>query len=132
MISPATGRRGGARCAFVVLAFVALLLNVLVPPGFMAAPTDGRAFPIVICTGHGPLTLDSDNGSKAPAEKSKPGSVCAFAGHSTPPTPSPAAIIAAPVRFEATRSIRSLTDLAPGRGLAAPPPPSHAPPALLI
>ncbi|HEX4712718.1 hypothetical protein [Phenylobacterium sp.] len=119
----------------VALALVALSLavKVLVPAGFMVA-ADGGTPGLVICTGHGPVTLAAlgEGPSKAPAQK-KSDAPCAFAGSTTPPTPSLVAAIAEPYAQPPLRiaAIRS-SHVAPGRGLAAPPPPSHAPPIFSI
>lgn len=131
------GRLGGSagrwRGVFLTLAVLALALKVLVPPGFMVAG-DRDAAPglLVICTGHGPLALGDRGDAKAPAHKTSD-APCAFAGSAAPPTPSAPAIVAPPRLLVADQLARvQAADLAPGRGLAAPPPPSHAPPAVPI
>src|SRR5579859_1680218 len=64
-----------------LLALLALMVNVLCPPGFMVA-SRGPAPAIVICTGHGPVSLA---GKAAPSDHrtGKAGHVamCPFAGH---------------------------------------------------
>jgi hypothetical protein len=118
--------------AFLALAFVAVLVKVMVPVGFMAAerPTS-HAFPFVICTAQGRATLPAST-EHAPAHKSKTDAPCAFAANAAPPAPAEIAVLSAPFRAEplAVREVRA--DLQPGRGLAAPPPPSQAPPAVLV
>lgn len=113
------------------LALLALAFNVLVPQGFMTVAGSG-GIRIVICTGAGAVTAlvaadaDHPHGDTARGHAQD----CAFAGHAAPPAPplAPAlllqrfAIVAAPVA--AWR-----IGLFPGRGMAAPPPPSQAPPA---
>lgn len=53
----------------------------------IAGPSHGASFPLVLCTGHGPLTVDNatlfgaDAGKKAPAEKSSHDAPCTFTGH---------------------------------------------------
>ena len=127
-----SSRQGGWRGVFMTLAILALALKILVPQGFMVADR-GALFPLVICTGHGPMLVlpEGHDPSKTPEKKSD--APCAFAGSVTPPTPSLVAAIAEPYALPALRiaAIRS-NDTAPGRGLAAPPPPSHAPPSLSI
>lgn len=108
------------------LALLALALKVLCPPGVMVAETRGPT-PFVICTGHGPLDLsrssDHPHGGKASLD-----APCVFSGGASaaPPTaplvPSSTAYVYSPAR------IGGSADLVPGRGLAAPPPPSHGPP----
>jgi hypothetical protein len=123
----------GRRSVFLTLAMLALVLRVLVPQGFMVA--DQAAGPgLVICTGHGPLTLVSgDHGAKAPERKPVGQTACVFAGANTPPQPSPAAPVHQPLTLvlAAPLDLRRPDDR-PVRGLTAPPPPSHAPPSVLI
>ncbi len=121
-------RRAAWRGAFLTLAFLALVMKVAAPPGFMVAATGAPgAFPLVICTGHGPLTpLGQD--SKGGESKSRSDAPCAFAGHGAPPTPAAGLPIARPAFAQAADVSPLPLDLVPGRGLAAPPPPSHAPP----
>jgi hypothetical protein len=87
---------------------------------------------IVICTGHGPLFAPADDhGAPAKAPKGKGGSVCAFAGHGGTPTATPLLALT-PVRFDqAARVASGRPPTTPGQGLAAPPPPSQAPPRIL-
>lgn len=125
----------------MMLAVLALALKVLVPPGAMiAGPSDGASFPLVLCTGHGPLTVDSatlfggtDAGKKAPADKSPHDAPCTFAGHgAVAPTPDLHVFERVTfVVFEAAPQTRAQPDLIPGRGLAAPPLPARGPPSLL-
>ncbi len=115
------------RIAVVVLTTLAFLVQLAAPQGFMLASADG-APAIVICNGHGPLLAPGDNHG-LPDKGRKSSGACAFAGHGGAPTPPP--ILAfAPVRFdhEAPAALARFA-VAPGRGLAAPPPPSQAPPA---
>jgi hypothetical protein len=115
------------RAGLIALAVMALFVRVLVPSGFMMADSHtGGGFPLVICTGHGALTLDGS--SKSPPVHSHDGGACAFAGHASAPPPALASTpIAVPTAFAAPPPQRAVT-VAPGLGLAAPPPPSHAPP----
>jgi hypothetical protein len=111
------------------LAALALLMQVLVPQGFMVNADHG-APGLVICTGHGPLALgQNDHSGKAPKSAGNP---CAFAVHGgTAPPPSVARLDR--VRFDpAPATLARAFDLVPGRGLAAPPPPSQGPPTRLI
>jgi hypothetical protein len=125
----------------MTLAVLAIALKVLVPPGYMiAGPADGASFPLVLCTGHGPLTVDSaklfggaDAGKKAPGEKSPHDSPCAFAGHGAA-APAPHAHVfetIAYVAYERALQPPIRRGIAPGRGLAAPPLPARGPPSLL-
>jgi hypothetical protein len=115
----------------LTLAILALALKVAVPPGFMISDT-GAAVPITICTGHGPLLIDP-GGAKAPKTPThKMDTPCTGAGNVTPPSPPLAGGLAEPYVWAATViNAGPAPDVAPGRGLAAPPPPSQAPPVLL-
>ncbi len=122
----------GLRAAFLTLAFLALIVKVAVPSGFMvAAPGSGPGFPLVICTGHGEITKTTPDG-KGGESKSKSDAPCAFAGHAAPPTPAVRPEIADASFAHAAAQPIIRFDLVPGRGLAAPPPPSQGPPTLLV
>lgn len=112
---------------FIALAVLALFLQVLVPPGYMVSADQGQPS-LVICTGHGPLAVSKQDHPGKPA-KPTPDAPCAFAAHGSASAPPPIAP-AVPVAFDQpVPSIVVRFDLSPGRGLAAPPPPSHGPPA---
>ncbi|WP_158915410.1 hypothetical protein [Caulobacter sp. S45] len=119
--------QGVWRGGLIALALIALFVRVIAPPGFMVSGAErAGAFPLVICTGQGPLTLWTGK-DKAPA-RSHNDSACAFAGHTAAPPPPPLnARLPARVALSAEPGKR-IAYLAPGLGLAAPPPPSHAPP----
>lgn len=127
--------RTGWRRALVVLSALALAMKILIPQGFM--PGTSLAAPIVMCGGQGPMPMampmagmaheDSSNDGKAPH-----GGMdrhCDFASVGTPALAASldgaddalTAMTIAPVALPAPT-------IAPGRGMAAPPPPSHAPP----
>jgi len=127
----AGSRQSSDRAALATLALFAVVLQLAVPQGFMvAAGANGPS--IVICTGHGPLIAHVDPGGGAPAPKGKAASICVFAGHGGAPT-TPAPLVAVPARFETcTEPAIRLAASTPGRGLAAPPPPSQAPPIRLV
>jgi len=114
-----------------LLALLALAINVAAPPGFMVARR-GAGAAIVICTGHGPATLPA-GGDNSDHKGGKAGhdSVCAFAGHGLASTPPPVATVTRQAFAAAVASAATIADLAPGRGLAAPPPPSRGPPDLM-
>jgi hypothetical protein len=108
-----------------LLALLALTINALSPPGFMMSRGQGGPA-IVICTGHGPATLPGHG--DGPGHTTGHQQVCPFAGHGLASSPPPLAVIARD-RFAREAIVATAgTDLAPGRGLAAPPPPSQAPP----
>jgi hypothetical protein len=130
------------------MAALAVLLRVLVPAGFMIAPPDqahAGMIPIVLCTGKGNvnafLAPDGTLHQSADTDDGDPGEHdpgldqhgdCIFAHAVTAPaTPDlPAAIVPVPEQPPVLAGPLRL-DLVPGRGLAAPPPPSTAPPTLI-
>ncbi|MDR3512127.1 MAG: hypothetical protein P4L73_10870 [Caulobacteraceae bacterium] len=113
---------------FIALAALALLVQVLIPQGYMVS-ADPAARGLVICTGHGPLLSLDGHGQPAKAPKPHADAPCGFATHGAGAAP-PSLVSVAPVAFAPEAALASpLRDMAPGLGLAAPPPPSHAPPA---
>jgi hypothetical protein len=116
----------------VGLALLALFLQSVAPAGFMLARQDGRAT-IAICTGHGAAhSLVDLAGHPTKAPKSQPDAPCAFAGHGLAAATPFAARIASPIGRPGAPSSPARFDLAPGRGLAAPPPPSQGPPQITL
>jgi hypothetical protein len=112
------------RQGFLFLALIALLVKVIVPPGFMVSSHHGSA--LQICTGHEAMPNGDDGSQDKTAKHEAP---CAFAGHAlgfSPPVFDGVPLV------QTLAYVLSLTglhqDLVPGRGLAAPPPPAHAPP----
>jgi len=96
----------------------------------MVTPT-AQGAALVICTGHGPLLAAGQLGHPGKTPKSANDAPCLFAGHHAAPGPE-LAIIAPPTDFVSPLPIaKTLIDQAPGRGLAAPPPPSQGPPVSL-
>jgi hypothetical protein len=115
---------------FIALATLALMLQVLVPQGFMVSASQGPPT-LVICTGHGPLLSTDDHGHPAKAPKSTPDMPCGFAAHGAGAAPPPTLpLYAAPV-FAAAAPILPAVAQTPGLGLAAPPPPAVGPPRLI-
>jgi hypothetical protein len=127
----AAPRSGRSAALGAMLALLALAMNLISPPGFMTAGGPGGPT-IVICTGHGPAmapTQGGDAGHK-PGHRSDQGGACAFAGHGLAGAP-PTAGAASTAGFTAAPpAAAAIADLAPGRGLAAPPPPPRGPPIL--
>ncbi len=116
----------------LMLTTLALLVSAVVPQGFM--PSGSRGAPLVVCTGHGPMQMAKASGD-GPAHSSPVhgnAGICAFADHGlTTPAPIMLVLMAVPLR-SARIANQAVTGLTPGLGLAAPPPPSQAPPALLL
>jgi hypothetical protein len=136
VFAAARHRSRGWRHVFLTLAALALAVKVLIPPGYMAAPAASASpFPLVLCTGqgltivHGDALGGAEPGNKAPTPKSPHDAPCSFAGHGTA-GPAPGPQTATLVEFVAYRSppVAGRRDLAPGRGLAAPPLPARGPP----
>lgn len=117
-----------------MLAMLALGLKILIPPGYMAAPpqADGPGFNLVLCTSQGMVELGTASDDEAPSnDDGARHSPCVFAGHGVA-AEAPNLLTIQPVAFlpTARAHLEISTDLAPGRGLAAPPPPARAPPHL--
>lgn len=123
----------------LALASLALFLKILIPPGYMAAPAkpDGPAFALVLCTAQGMVTLDPADhpdgaGESAPTDDDGARhSPCVFAGHGlNAPAPELRAVEIVAFPRLVDRPLFARTDVIPGRGLAAPPPPARGPPLL--
>ena len=129
------GRQLGA------IALLAMLVRAIVPAGYMLAEADtpdGRYLVVQMCDGHGAAqVVDLDTGKLLDASKlpGKPdgktsSTPCVFAV--TAPMASPP-VAAEPVVFQRVYAADFVVALAvaPGRGIAAPPPPSTGPPILM-
>ena len=130
------GRRLGA------FALLALLVRALVPAGYMLAEADtanGRYLVVQMCDAHsGPAQIiDLDTG-KAVDKSTLPGksngktsdTPCVFAMAAPVSLPTSTA---GPVAFQHAIAVQhvKMPDIRPGRGIAAPPPPSTGPPRLI-
>ncbi|MDB5439086.1 MAG: hypothetical protein JWM33_1513 [Caulobacteraceae bacterium] len=119
--------------AGLFLVALALALRVLIPGGYMvAAPKAGALPALVICTGHGPLEIGQSAGKGGqPAQQDTTDHPCTFAGGLGALAPPMGASLAAPaLLLAAPILLRVLRDQQPGRGLAAPPPPTTGPPSI--
>lgn len=117
--------RSAGRRWEIALAALALLVQVLVPQGFMLSG-EPSAPGLAICTGHGPLLGVADHRKPGKAPKTV-SSDCVFAIHASAGPPAPITLTAAPFAHIAAASLSRPT-VALNLGLAAPPPPSQAPP----
>lgn len=135
-MDPRPPLRGLAARLFLAMAFVAVTMKVVVPAGYMLeAPRDRAGLTLVLCTADGLVTLSPDgevdhDGSQETPERADH-NPCLFAGHGvySPPVLFDAGLAEAwPVLI--TRNDAARPHLAPGRGLAAPPPPARGPPTL--
>jgi hypothetical protein len=123
----------------MTLAVLAVVMKILVPPGFMAGPpTNDLPFQIYLCTAQGGVAVQSGEAlahksDPAPAPtKSAHDSPCAFAGHAlgaAPPSVAEAPAVAYLAYIAPVPSVSA--ELIPGRGLTGPPLPARGPPALL-
>ena len=130
-----TGRQLGA------IALLALLVRAVVPGGYMLASAEtpgGRYLIVQLCDGHaGPAKainldtgeqIDAADISKDGPEDSQPGQPpCVFAGTASVALPvvtsEPAGIV-----IQRNAAVTTSHSVRPGRGIAAPPPPSTGPP----
>ncbi|MGS1018364.1 hypothetical protein [Allosphingosinicella humi] len=138
-----------ARGLGLALVGLALFMRLLVPPGWMPAADDGIR--LILCggfgaevdhvaLGHAPEPADhavSDHTARADHsagghDRAPPGTAmdhpCAFAGFSAALAPVEFVKLVAPVPTAAI-ALAAFGEVAIGRGLAAPPPPSTGPPA---
>lgn len=117
----------------MMLAMIALGLKILIPPGYMAAPpqAEGPGFSLMLCTAQGMVDLAIDDPAPTEDEDGARHSPCVFAGHSLG-VAAPDLLTAQPVVFQPTTAahLDMSGDIAPGRGLASPPPPARGPPLL--
>lgn len=123
-----------ARDALAVLAFLALSLTTLFPPGYM--PGSRLAQAMVLCSGQMPAGMAMDAGDHRRPDKVPHGGAdhpCPFAVSAATPLV-PDVPLAGPVSppIALLSFAAPAPSIAPGRGMAAPPPPSHAPPAFRL
>ncbi len=112
------------RHVVATLALLAVVLKILIPPGFMPATNRIDTLPValVLCTGQGPLVIQS-GGDVVPRDEDKAPSKpsheapCAFAGQ---------ALGAPPPAVGATVALEYFVQ----RGAEPTPPPAAAPPRL--
>ncbi|MDP3736742.1 MAG: hypothetical protein Q8R02_05105 [Hyphomonadaceae bacterium] len=122
------------------IALLAMLVRAVVPAGYMLAEAEtanGRYLTVQMCEGHieARQVIDLDTGkqvdlSKLPGKADSKSAPCVFA--SVAPLAAPV-VAAEPVEFIASYDIDFgvVRDVRPGRGIAAPPPPSTGPPSIL-
>ena len=113
------------------LAALAVFVRILIPPGFM--PAGPAIVGVVICSEHG--VASTDGGDPTPSgtqKKAGESSLCPFGWNAAGTIPLGLARPAVSrVVYAAATDARPLP-VSPGRGLAAPPPPSQAPPTAAI
>jgi hypothetical protein len=127
------------RYSFGIILFLALIMRVLVPAGWM--PSDAKGQMITICTGTGTgagmgvseawLGNDGKIHKQAPPKKSHGDQPCVFAGLSAASMDSATMVLAVPpVRISTITPYWGFI-ASVGHGLAAPPPYSTGPPSLI-
>lgn len=120
------------RTFWLALAMLAVSVRVLIPAGFMASQDAQLPYALVICTGQGAISVQAHDhdGHQAPESHHAP---CAFAGlGAAPPPPLLTQSVVLVALDPAPVLAWTQSDLRPGRGLAAPPPPATGPPQLTI
>jgi hypothetical protein len=118
--------------AFVILA---LAVRMIIPTGWMPSVVAGKAT-ITLCTGAGMVEAWVDADGKihkdSPAKKSANDQPCAFAGLSAAADTPVFNTTLQPLPFAPQALRNTMANMvAIGLGLAAPPPPATAPPALI-
>lgn len=123
-------------CFLTLVATLALVARVAVPAGWMPAQDEAGAVRITICTGYGLQQAWID--AEGTLHTGSPDADGEHSGDGQPHCPFTASAMplalgdmpelpAVPYPAESART-EALPDLAPGRGLAAPPPPQTGPP----
>ena len=136
------GLKGFSR-TLAAFALLAVMVRALIPAGYMVTPADqaGSTSIIMLCTAQGYVarSIDLSTGKVAavstssedhrdePAKKSTDHPPCVFASATAVPAPETAQAIETPVQ-DASQTWANTAGLAPGRGLAAPPPWPTGPP----
>lgn len=135
-----SGAIGGRVSAFtLMLACMAIALRVLIPQGYMVAPSaPSGSVPIMLCTAQGVRTVNIDATghivdapAEAPADSNggpPSDGHCAFSGLGAAFMAEAPRLIALAVWRPANVAIILAPQTTPGRGLAAPPPPPTGPP----
>lgn len=132
-VRPSTTSLRG-RFAWLMLLVGVLLARGLTPDGWMPVTSADGGLVIAVCNGHGAgATITIPTGKshdKVPAKGQTGDHPCVFSGNGIADAAPPLLTIVAPLRpATATPAIQRVVS-APGRGLAAPPPPATGPPAL--
>lgn len=129
--NPSTRKHGlpaALERALLVLAIVALVFRIAAPPGTMVANT-GHGVALVLCTGHGPMA-GMAMPAKAHAPRAHSDGGCEFAAHAANALTTASLELPGSSAWSASPRPQPVILSTTGAGLAAPPPPSHAPPIL--
>lgn len=117
--------RAERRAMVALLAVFALLVQALIPSLAAAAPMAGPG--VMVCTEMGLTPVPADDGQPAAPAHACDHCLCPSLVQALPAL---ATAAIEPVRYAAAPMAdgRAHATVAPGRGLAAPPPPSRGPP----
>lgn len=123
------------RLIWLALLVVALLGRGLAPEGWMTTASAAGGIEVTWCDGQGPMPVmvmatDGTLHKKVPAKSPMSDHPCAFAGMAVADTAPPPVTVVLPAALRSDVPPTSEQSAIPGRGLAAPPPPSTGPPAL--
>jgi hypothetical protein len=138
--SPANAPRRFATQVGILLAVLALMVQAFVPMGYMLrGDVHGGGIAITLCTPNGSISAimapDGQIIAKEDSQQSPPDHdqtdqpMCGFAAHNNAVLVAFASPLSEPQAFlTPTNSASSTAHVAPGLGLAAPPPPKTGPP----
>jgi hypothetical protein len=123
------------RLIWLALLVVALLGRGLAPEGWMTAANAAGGIEVTWCDGQGPMPVmimaaDGTLHKKVPAKSPVGDHPCAFAGMAVADTAPSLVAVMLPAALRNDVPPTNKQDATPGRGLAAPPPPSTGPPPL--
>jgi hypothetical protein len=141
MLRGLRNHHAGFAQTLAAFALLAMVVRALVPAGYMFTPTqDHRLITVTLCSGHGPTELVMDlttgavvdpgstNQNDAPSKNAPSADApCVFAVAAALSAPEQPASVAVAFRVASAELPRAIS-VAPGRGLAAPPPWSTGPP----
>ncbi len=133
-------RQSGFSRALAAFAFLAMAVRAIVPAGYMlaAAPTETGLVTVTLCSVHGAVQVQVDtetgaiidpaqNNQPAPEQDTGDNPPCVFATAAALAAPETAPLPLA-AAYGAEPAVAATVEVAPGRGLAAPPPWSTGPP----
>ena len=128
--------RSRHRGAIQLFAILLLAVSLLLPRGYMPVRTADGLLRITLCTGYGPaetvIAIPMDDSGDDDQTDDRQGQSCAFAGNSAPFNMADESHAASPMVWTTDRPDGpKIVGSTPGRGMAAPPPPSQAPPLAL-
>jgi hypothetical protein len=125
----------GRRFGWLLVLVAALLARSIAPQGWMPVVNAAGGIELTVCNGMGRddrmvLSADGKLHHEAPAKDQSNDHPCAFAGLGVADTPPSLAMASIPAFVPDATPLPDRVSIAPGRGLAAPPPPATGPPSL--